>query len=347
MSLKAELGPQLPYLRRYTRALTGSQTLGDVAVRDVLEALLASPAEFNQAASPRQELYRVFHRLWAGPSDVCTGRGMVTNLSIHTRQSLLLTAVEDFTIPQTAEILGSTAAEVAAELDAAREAIANYLHSQVLIIEDEAVIALHLKSIVEGLGHTITGIARSRLEAVSLAAEDPPELILADIRLADGSSGIDAVNDIMALLDVPVIFITAFPERLLTGERPEPTWLVAKPFNPETVAATIGQALFFHRECAALAATAASTPDGAAAPKPREDFVTPEALLTDTGLDDDDKQALLTEWQSEIDGRLNAEAEGMGSSDPLTASKEGKLANEAGQVKSALTKITQKTALSK
>lgn len=339
MSLKAELGPQLPYLRRYTRALTGSQTLGDVAVRDVLEALLASPEVFNQAASPRQELYRVFHLLWAGPSDFCTGRGMVTNLSIHTRQSLLLTAIEDFTINQAAEILGSTAADVAAELDAAREAIANCLHSQVLIIEDEAVIALHLNSIVESLGHSVTGIARSRSEAVSLAAEFPPELILADISLADGSSGIDAVRDIMALLDVPVIFITAFPERLLTGERPEPTWLVAKPFNPETVAATIGQALFFHREYAALAATPAGTSDDAA-PKPRENFATPEDLLADPALGDDDKQALLTEWDSEIEGRLNAEAEGMGSSDPLTASKEGKLADEARKVKSALTTIS-------
>jgi hypothetical protein len=43
-----------------------------------------------------------------------------------------------------------------------------------------------------------------------------------------------------------VIFITAFPERLLTGERPEPTFLITKPFQPETVKAAIGQALFFH-----------------------------------------------------------------------------------------------------
>ena len=45
---------------------------------------------------------------------------------------------------------------------------------------------------------------------------------------------------------MPVIFITAFPERLLTGERPEPTFLITKPFQPETVKAAIGQALFFH-----------------------------------------------------------------------------------------------------
>jgi hypothetical protein len=42
-----------------------------------------------------------------------------------------------------------------------------------------------------------------------------------------------------------VIFITAYPERLLTGERPEPTFLITKPFQPEIVKAVISQALFF------------------------------------------------------------------------------------------------------
>ena len=56
------------------------------------------------------------------------------------------------------------------------------------------------------------------------------------------------------MFDVPVIFITAFPERLLTGERPEPTFLITKPFQPETVKAAIGQALFFHPGRAKVAA---------------------------------------------------------------------------------------------
>lgn len=81
-----------------------------------------------------------------------------------------------------------------------------------------------------------------------MARAEEPELVLADINLADGSSGIDAVKDILAEQSVPVIFITAYPERLLTGERPEPTYLITKPFEPETVIATIGQALLMHRE---------------------------------------------------------------------------------------------------
>src|SRR5690606_2764913 len=117
---------------------------------------------------------------------------------------------------------------------------------RVLVIEDEAIIAMDLSAIVEEMGHTVTGIARTRSEAVKLAAQDRPDLILADIQLADNSSGIDAVNDILAHFEeLPVIFITAFPERLLTGERPEPAFLINKPYAEEQVRSAVSQAMFF------------------------------------------------------------------------------------------------------
>mgnify|MGYP002650438972 CR=1 FL=1 len=75
--------------------------------------------------------------------------------------------------------------------------------------------------------------------------EDRPGLVLADIQLADDSSGIDAVKDILAEFQVPVIFITAFPERLLTGDRPEPAFLISKPYSEEQVRSAVSQAMFF------------------------------------------------------------------------------------------------------
>ena len=99
---------------------------------------------------------------------------------------------------------------------------------------------------VTGLGHEVIAIATTKDDAVAIARVERPGLILADINLGEGGSGIDAITEILASFDVPVIFITAYPERLLTGERPEPTYLVTKPFLPETVRATIGLALFFH-----------------------------------------------------------------------------------------------------
>ena len=63
MSFRQQLASQLPYLRRYARALTGSQTLGDAAVRETLEALLEAPEEWDEAAPVKTELFRTFHRI--------------------------------------------------------------------------------------------------------------------------------------------------------------------------------------------------------------------------------------------------------------------------------------------
>jgi len=252
MSVREALVAELPFLRRYARALTGSQSLGDAAVREMLEALLEAPDELHSDKPVRAELFRIFHRLWK-PELVGTlaskGRsGVIAQFPVEMRQSLLLTAVEGFSEADAATILDIEVGQINAMVEMARTAIEDALCAEVLIIEDESIIAMHIKQIVESLGHTVVGIVRTRTEAVAAAKDKRPELVLADISLADGSSGIDAVKDILAEQDVPVIFITAFPERLLTGSRPEPTYLITKPFEPETVVATIGQALLLHRE---------------------------------------------------------------------------------------------------
>lgn len=133
--------------------------------------------------------------------------------------------------------------------EAGRE-LASDIATDVLIIEDETFIALDLEGLLESLGHHVIGIARTHTEAVAIAKKKRPGLILADIQLADGSSGLDAVNELLDTFEVPVIFITAYPERFLTGQRPEPAFLIAKPFQPATVSAVVSQALFFERNAA-------------------------------------------------------------------------------------------------
>jgi CheY-like chemotaxis protein len=164
----------------------------------------------------------------------------------RSRQAFLLTALEGFTLSEAAQILETSFDEVERLIAAAQSEIDAELATDVLIIEDEPVIAADIEALVRDLGHRVLDIAATRGEAREAVARHAPGLVLADIQLADGSSGVDAVKDILGRFDVPVIFITAFPERLLTGERPEPTFLITKPFQPETVKAAIGQALFFH-----------------------------------------------------------------------------------------------------
>ena len=266
MGLLASLGPHLPYVRRYARALTGDQATGDQYVRVSLEALASGDRLLDQNLSPRVALYRVFHAIWRTsgarlesrpPAELEAVRNAgdrLMRIAPRTRQAFLLTAVEGFTPSEVANILGTDFAEVETLIAGAQAEIDAELATDVLIIEDEPVIAADIEALVRELGHRVTEIAATRGEATSSAARATPGLVLADIQLADGSSGIDAVKDILSELDVPVIFITAFPERLLTGERPEPTFLITKPFQPETVKAAIGQALFFHPRKVAVAA---------------------------------------------------------------------------------------------
>jgi len=257
MSLGQQLHPHLPFLRRYARALTGSQGHGDAYVRATLEAIVAAPEEFPTEVDPRLGLYKTFHAIWSsshledgpilsgasGHEGVADARlGRLTPLP---RQALLLTALEGFTLEDVSYLISMDTADVEALVNEALTEIESQTRAKVLIIEDEPIIAMDIETIVRDLGHDVTAIAVTREDAVREAMADRPGLVLADIQLADDSSGIDAVKDILAEFAVPVIFITAFPERLLTGERPEPTFLITKPFQRSTVKAAISQALFF------------------------------------------------------------------------------------------------------
>ncbi|MFC0282910.1 response regulator [Camelimonas abortus] len=255
MSLSQEIAPHLPYLRRFARALTGSQKVGDAYVVAALEAIVADPSMVTPGPRLRLSLYRIFLRIWSsvGPgletpeSDApgAVAEQRIAALTPLPRQAFLLTAIEGFSHEETGAILGVSAADAATLVNEAGREIAAQVAADVLIIEDEPIIAMDLEELVEDMGHRVIGVARTHREAVEKARQRRPGLVLADIQLADGSSGLDAVNEIIAGISAPVVFITAYPERLLTGERPEPAFLITKPFHTDTVRAAVSQALFF------------------------------------------------------------------------------------------------------
>jgi DNA-directed RNA polymerase specialized sigma24 family protein len=240
----AALAPHLPHLRRHARALAGSQQRGDQYVRAALEAVLAAPDLLRPAADPRTGLFRLFHRYW---DPLNRGGAGGDSLARTGREALLLTAVEGFSEEEAAAILNVDRDTLSANIARSRAKIAAQMRSRVMVIEDEPMIAMHITQIVEDMGHEVVASAMTRSEAVAEARRTKPDLVLADIQLADGSSGMDAVVDILGDVDVPVVFVTAYPERLLTGERAEPTFLVTKPFEPDHLMATIGHVLLSRR----------------------------------------------------------------------------------------------------
>jgi len=264
MGLSATIAPHLPFLRRFSRAVSGSQESGDALVAAMLEAIIADVDIYPKASSDRIALYKIFAKLFTSvairvpqeePQTAWEQRA-ATNLNALAplqRQAFLLVAVEGFTEEEAAEILDLDESAFSDLLVEASNEISRQVATDILIIEDEPLIAMDIEEMVESLGHRVVGTARTHAEAVALFKKTHPRMVLADIQLADGSSGIDAVNEILSVTSVPVVFITAFPERLLTGERPEPTFLVTKPFNPDMVKALISQALFFERQAKAAA----------------------------------------------------------------------------------------------
>jgi DNA-directed RNA polymerase specialized sigma24 family protein len=247
----------LPFLRRYARALTGNQASGDAYVAEVLEALIEDPSIIRAGSDPRVQLYRIFTKVWGSVAvnrrtHAADRTGSVEerlgHLTPRARQAFLLVAVEGFSEGDAAQVLEVDTPSVRQLVEEAGRELAAEIATDVMIIEDEPLIAFDLEGLVESLGHRVLGIARTHGEALDLAKAKRPGLILADIQLADGSSGLDAVNELLKAFQVPVVFITAYPERFLTGERPEPAFLIAKPFQPATVSAIISQALFFERK---------------------------------------------------------------------------------------------------
>jgi len=265
MSIAMTIAPHLPYLRRFARALTGNQTGGDAYVAACLEAIIADQSIFDTSLEPRVALYRVLIGIWdtidVNHRSDAPETPFERNLDAimpRARQAFLLTTVEEFSVPQAALILNTDEDDVRSLIEAAGREISAQVSTNVLIIEDEAMIAMDLEALVTDLGHEVSGLARTHREAIAAARERRPGLVLADIQLADGSSGLEAVNEMLEEIDVPVIFITAYPERLLTGERPEPAFLITKPFQTDTVRAVISQALFFDTRAGTQQAAAAS-----------------------------------------------------------------------------------------
>ncbi len=254
-SLANDIETILPNLRRYARATTGDQAHGDDLAEAALRRLIASWGTSPQTSLSKVALFQAFHDgqdRRARPTDGALSPDEsrahlhLSKLTSDSRQALLLRAFERFDDDEIATIMGIDAARVAELITTARHEISQAISGRILIIEDEARVATRIEDILIEMGHKIIGQAARHDDAVSLVAQSIPDLILSDIQLADGDDGVETVSDILQKHPgVPVIFVTGFPERLLTGQGPEPVFLITKPFSKDQVRSAVSQAMFF------------------------------------------------------------------------------------------------------
>jgi CheY-like chemotaxis protein/DNA-directed RNA polymerase specialized sigma24 family protein len=265
MGISKQILADLPALRRFARAISGSQAIGDAHVESVLQSLLAHPEHIDKTSEIRLVLYRhVLKRAASEGASEAAGSGdsllqrRLWDMAPDHRVAFLLRSLEGLSPEAIARVMECSVQKVEELLVRGAEEISHQLVTDVLIIEDEPFIALDLETLVTDMGHHVIDVARTHKEALAIIRNHKPGLILSDIRLADGSSGLEAVNELLQDTSVPVIFITAYPERFLTGDKPEPAFLVTKPYLPETIKALINQALFFERRAHAARSDAAS-----------------------------------------------------------------------------------------
>ncbi|MDB2439695.1 response regulator [Hellea sp.] len=246
----------IPFLRRFARALTGSQEDGDHLVELVLEPLVCTKSSERGEVPAKLHLHRVFYKVWlqseanlgAKTESVLDTGYRVRKLAPRERYAFLLNALENLTDDEISFVIDLDISDVIELLARAEVDISRELRTSILIIEDEPIIASDIEAIVGDMGHTVSGIAATQTSALDLTRDHEPGIIISDVKLADGSSGMDAVTDILKEYKIPVIFVTAFPESLLTGNKPEPAYLISKPFVPENLRAAISQVLFFEGE---------------------------------------------------------------------------------------------------
>ena len=224
----------LPYGRRFARALAGSQARGDAMVADAIRPVLS---EASTQSDPRLALYQGILR--EVPATVAASHLM----SSQQRHLVLLTSLEEVPLATAAALVGVDPAGAEALLADARDHLRTAAATDVLIIEDEPIIAMDIEELVLGCGHRVVGVAATEAEAVEIARLHRPGLILADINLGAGGDGSSAVARIIRSHYAPVIFVTAYPERLLTGDALEPAFVITKPFEPLTLAIATYQAV--------------------------------------------------------------------------------------------------------
>jgi len=125
---------ELPYLRRYTRALTGSQTRGDKYTVATLEMILKDRSPFDNDDPIKVE-------------DTLRSRahGLLAKLTPNSREALLLRTIEEFTVNQIALIMQTDAEEVRQLIKTANAELSASVKGRVMIIEDEPIIAADLK----------------------------------------------------------------------------------------------------------------------------------------------------------------------------------------------------------
>lgn len=236
-------------LRSFCRLLLSERLFGD----EFVEAAFGGVSRLTENSSrERIEAFRHLLDTWRGlagrdrqpqPFSDAALMASAGNPPSDIQAALLMSDVLGLRHAEIEAILAPQPKSVMELVVAGRSQLAGSAAGRVVILEDELIIALDLKSIVEGLGASVAGMAPTAAEGLRLVDGHRPDAILVDYLLRGGETGIDLVNQAREVHDCTTIFVTAFPEKVLQGTEDEPDVVLRKPYTSEGIRAAVAQAL--------------------------------------------------------------------------------------------------------
>jgi len=237
MAVNTTIALELPSLRRFARSMTGSQRAGDVYVSCMLDRLLLDPGLVSRGHPVKISLFRQLASILASACESTQPTGYrAFELRAHrARQAWLLFAVEQMTVEEIAIVLDLGVSDIRGLLTGVAREVKQQSRAHVVIMEDDGALGLELAAMVERLGHEVAGIAQSSQKALTIIASLQPDLVIAEAHLLQSASK-------RGDLATTTICMSARPEELLTGLRPEPAFVLTKPFDVLPVEAMISQA---------------------------------------------------------------------------------------------------------
>ena len=242
--------PPLGVLRQLSRAVLADRLIGDELMRVTMARVSLDPQSSSASVT---DLAAAFVKSWRAAAKGAASKGADARAALFSdaalkealppppsdeRLVLLLVDVLGFSPAEAARIVGAEEG-AGAMLASARDALRIDGDARAVIVEDEPLIAADLRAILERMHVNVVGEARSAEDAVAVAAEAVPDIILADYNLAGRATGLDAVVRIKQDHDCPVIFITGYPDRVLQGEEIEPDFVISKPYTADNVRAAV------------------------------------------------------------------------------------------------------------
>lgn len=247
MKFHEKIAEYLPSLRRYSHAVTGSAAVGDAQVAALIETLILGRGPALGDLPLNLGLYRMLTISTASVIDTAPAlqsgdfRKCVQALASRQRQALLLTSVEGLTMSDVGRVMDCPEGDVCALISAATRSITQAkADADILIVGEHPSAADALRRMLNSFGYAVSDVAHSLQDALAIAAERRPRLVVADL---GGQHAIQRLAAFAKSLEAPLVYISSTPLKTLADDL-DNVLHVGKPIEARDIKATIDRALF-------------------------------------------------------------------------------------------------------